>query len=248
MARRASYIKQVRQAEGQILLLDAGDELLDPEANQSIDGKKVVRVARALGAMHYDAVAAGEAELLAAGLSENGWAEAIQTPILGANLQGGDGLLPHLPYISKVVSGVRVAVIGALSPEVASAAAIPDSGTQADPMSRALAEQLGQVRPEADLIVLLLHGTFEEGQALAAELEGVDVVIVGHRALLPRTSTRIGDTLLVQVGSEGKYVGRLKLRVSGPGRVAVLEDEQVLLKPTIPDDPIVASLLDLGNR
>jgi len=233
---------------GQVLLVDGGDTIIDPKASEVIDSRQITEVAHALAAMRYDAIAAGEGELLADRLPGNDWAGVVGAPVLGANLRDREGRPPHVPCVSKSVGGVRVVVIGALSPQVASAATSAGSVAQVDPIGVSLGRLLEQVRPEADLVVLLLHGTLDEGRELAAELEGIDVIVVGHHGLLAGPSTTVGGTLLVQVGSEGKYVGRLKLRVDETGQAALLEEEQVLMTQDIPEDPTVASLLELGSR
>lgn len=65
----------------------------------------------------------------------------------------------------------------------------------------------------ADLIVLLSHNGFDVDQKLAGRVAGIDVILSGHTHDAIPEITKVGQTLLVSSGSNGKFVSRLDLDV-----------------------------------
>jgi 2',3'-cyclic-nucleotide 2'-phosphodiesterase (5'-nucleotidase family) len=239
LPRRASFVRQARQSGDGVLLLDAGNTLIDPD-DPVVDPAGPRRVASALGAMGYDAVGLGSAELLA-GSGDDGWVAALGAPLVAVNLRGAN-LPEHQGAVTRAVGDVRVAVLGAAEPS-----AIPEPlrdrlDLTVEPVAAALAGRLTQLGP-VDLVVVLLQGTFEEASALAASLGGVDVIVAGRSDGLLYDTRAVGSTLVVQALPGGGHVGRLRLEVHDRGRPTVLADERVALDDSYPDDPLVSELL-----
>jgi 2',3'-cyclic-nucleotide 2'-phosphodiesterase (5'-nucleotidase family) len=240
LPRRASFVRGVRRVEDGVLLLDAGNTVVDPEETDAARAQPR-RVASALGAMGYDAVALGPAELLAGAGGDATWVEALGAPLVAANLRG-TALPEHQTSVTKVVGGVRVAVLGAATPSAIPAPIQARLDLRMDPVADVLAKQVSQL-DAVDLVVVMLQGTFDEARELASALGGVDVIITGRSTGLLYDTARVGATLVVQALPEGKHVGRLRLEVHGRGRSTVLADERVALDDRYPDDPEVRELV-----
>jgi 2',3'-cyclic-nucleotide 2'-phosphodiesterase (5'-nucleotidase family) len=84
----------------------------------------------------------------------------------------------------------------------------------------ALAKGARELRSRgAKLVVLLSHCGLESDLRLAAATEGlIDVIVGGHSHSELREPRRVGETLTVQAGSHGSFVGELELELEG-GRI-----------------------------
>ncbi len=67
----------------------------------------------------------------------------------------------------------------------------------------------------ADLVVLLSHNGFDVDRKVATVIKGIDVILSGHTHDAVPQPTKVGNTLIVASGSNGKFVSRLDLDVQG---------------------------------
>lgn len=140
-------------------------------------------------------------------------------PILAANCRIPPALGLH-PFTVIDRAGLRIGVIG-LAAVLAPHLLPPDERhavelTIGDAELRTLIPSLRH-QHAADLIVVLSHLGFPQDCKLAAAVRGIDVILSGHthnRLVRPAV---VSDTLVMQSGAHGSFVGRLDLRVSPDG-------------------------------
>lgn len=120
-----------------------------------------------------------------------------------------------------------------------------------NPAAAALAEQIATMRKAgADLTVAVAHGKREFAEALAREVEGVDIMLVGlveglERQRLGTPVARVGGAYVVEPGEQLQTVTRLHLSVA-PGLDDLPPPRAWTLAP--PDSALQAELQRVSAR
>ena len=109
-----------------------------------------------------------------------------------------------------------------------------------------------------DKIVLLSHVGYGDDLRLAAQVDGIDVIVGGHsHTLLSSTdpaaagpyptvvASPSGDpVLVVQAEAYGKYLGQLVLTFDGDGDILSWEGAPVLVDASVARDPAIQAIVD----
>ncbi len=215
MARVATYVKQLRSQYGEnLILLDNGDILQgQPVSYYSnyVDTIQPNIAARVINYLNYDAQTIGNHDVETGHRVYDKWISATRCPMLGANVMDTRTGKPYLkPYTILQRNGIRIAVIGLLTP------AIPNwldeslwQGLRFDEMVACARKWVRAVKDEekADVVIGLFHSGKEGGittpayqenasLAVAKEVPGFDVVFYGH------DHTRFSGTVTNTAGNE----------------------------------------------
>lgn len=228
VAQLATLIDQIRSTEPNVFLFDSGDIFTGTLAKYT-SGEVSLELMMSMG---YDAMAIGNHEF------EYGWEVfarqqyRVPFPVLGANLFYQGTTIPYArPYTIIERNGVRIAVIGIMGQDAATAL-IPSNIAGIDVIDPALAvkKALEDLREDVDITVLLTHqGKTAPMQTddsspdvkrdidvdirLAGAVKGLDVLFGGHAdagteepVVHPQTGT-----LIMQTYGQGFHLGYLKL-------------------------------------
>jgi|GEM_PF-498015 len=268
MPRLATLIARERSLarnEGRhVLLLDAGDS-----SERSVWESSITK-GRAnfflLEAMGYDASTVGNGETFQWGLGALAkLVESVHFPVLAANLFAMDSNQPPVPNLKSHVifeiEKLKVAVVGVTVDE-------PSAYFRFGYRSEFAADVLGDLIPrlhETQAIILLSHLGFgyqtdEEYEArhpkdspralilgdrqIAKAVPGIDVIVGGHSHTLLNEVRCVGDTVIVQAGDYGKFLGRLDLEIGSDG-VKAIGHQVIPCDETVPSDPTISATLDL---
>jgi 2',3'-cyclic-nucleotide 2'-phosphodiesterase (5'-nucleotidase family) len=228
-----------------LLLLDTGDALVGggPLGDMS-EGEAIVA---GMGLIGYDAMALGPKEL-ALGLDtvRQRMAEA-EFPILSANVAldaSGELLAPAYRVVE--VGTYRAAIAGLTRPLEA-----PVDGIHVlDPLE-AVRRILPEMTAQAELVILLTNLPFEQAQALAVELPGIDLVVAALPSQPPTQAVRLPGTGTVVVTAElplpsytGRQIGRTTVWLQPDGSLAGETFAAIPLGLLFDDDAEMAALLD----
>jgi sulfur-oxidizing protein SoxB len=238
MDRLATLVKAVRAERGaeRTLLLDGGDTLHGSYTALHTRGADMLRVAEALG---VDAMTAhweftlGHERVRALFGDQNGRGSA-RLDFLAGNIMDNDFDEPVFkPWRIYEKGGVRIGVIGQAFPYTP----IANPRWMMPAWSFGIREEevrrnVAAVRAAgAEIVVLNSHNGFDVDRKLAGRVEGIDVILTAHtHDAIPRPE-RVGATLLIASGSNGKFLSRLDLDVKG-GRIA---DFSYALMPVLAD-------------
>ena len=216
MARVSSYVNSLRKQYGdRLLLLDNGDILQGQPLSyfsNYIDTTDMNIVAQVINYMRYDAETIGNHDVEPGHQVYDKWVGEVNCPVLGANVIDTRSGQPYLkPYVMLNRGGVRIAVLGMLTP------AIPNwlsqdiwSGLRFDEMVATARHWMKVIREDekADVVIGLFHSgkaggivtpQYEEdaSEHVARDVPGFDLVLFGH------DHTRHND---IVVNSAGKRV------------------------------------------
>lgn len=242
--RLAGVVRQIRQETGgQLLVLDCGDTLHGTYAPVATRGEVMIPVLQQMGfaamTAHWD-FAYGPARLQEI-------AAQLPYPLLAINCYDKQtGQLVFPPYRIEEVGGLRVGIIGIAAYIVDKL--MPASFSKGIRMTLGEAELPGYIhrlRHEegVDLIVVIAHLGFPQEMQLAQRVDGIDVLLSAHTHNRLWAPVKVRDTLLIQSGSHGSFVGRLDLTVAN-GKVSGYKHRLIVTGDSIEPDPEVAATVD----
>ncbi len=223
----AALIAEERSQTYDLLLFDVGDAWHDFRVPlYAVWGAD--EVVAWMNRVGYDAMAVGNhdlywgAERLAELSSETDF------PLLAANLLPQYGVVaPFIPYTLRPIDGLRVLVIGLLTPEDFPYPDYP--WVRYIEPAKALRVVLEEAGTEADLVVVLGHLSVARAVRIARVVPDIDVFLTGHSHETTPDPMREGKTLILQAGAFGRYLGRLKLEID-PQSGAIVSARNSLLE------------------
>ncbi|MFZ2089435.1 MAG: bifunctional UDP-sugar hydrolase/5'-nucleotidase, partial [Desulfobaccales bacterium] len=190
------------------LLLSAGDMIQGNTWANFSQGKSTIDV---MNAMRFDAMAVGNHEFdFGVKVLKQRMAQA-RFPILGANVKGMPGLKP---YVIKNLSGVRVAIIGVVTPDTPVATNPGNvAGLTFSTPEGAVRQVLKEIKGRADIILVLSHCGYKADRELAAQVPAIDVIVGGHSHTKILKPEQVGRTIIVQAWEHAKALGVLTLKI-----------------------------------
>ena len=270
-ARIAAAIKAEKAMHPHVLALDAGDRW---------QGTLFFRtggpdfIARAGNGIPWDAVTLGnhEFDLGIDRLAQ--YLDDCAAPTLAANLRAKPGSPIASLKETKFddirlydFNGIKVGLFGLANSDTNTFAIEPETLSKAldfTDLATAARDAVQKLeRQGAHIIIALTHEGYEADQALAAQVEGIDVIVGGHTHSLLGTGLPGAEgpyptvvekasgerTLVVQAKRSTEYLGRLFVRFSPDGRVQTWSGGPLRLTPQMPRDPAVEkTVTDAARR
>lgn len=242
-AHLSTLVKKVRANRPGALLLDGGDTWQGSGTALWTDAQDMVDAAKLLGVdimtLHWECTYGAERVLE---ISNKDFAGHID--IVAQNIKTADfGDQVFKPYVIREVNGTKVAVIGQAFPYTPIANPryfVPDwtFGIQEENMQKMVDEARGK---GAKVVVVVSHNGMDVDLKMASRVRGIDAIFGGHTHDGVPKPTLVanpgGKTLVMNAGSNGKYLGVLDLDVRD-GRIA---DYRYRLMPVfsnlLPADP-----------
>jgi 2',3'-cyclic-nucleotide 2'-phosphodiesterase (5'-nucleotidase family) len=227
LARCATVIRQVRQQEKNVLLVDAGDTFQGTAVSWLSGGRVMVKL---LNELRYDAWVLGNHEFDWGLEKLAACVELAEAPILNANLHAaGESsaddpaariLARTQPFVLRELDGVKVAIIGLNTPGIPnwSRPRLIRGLRFADSVETLKAVVPAVRRAGAQVIILVCHQGYREAgddhanqiKAIAYNFPELDVIIGGHtHRNFPEYKLR--DILYCQPGYHGIHLGRVDL-------------------------------------
>ena len=241
LAKIATVIRQVRNENKNVLLIDSGDTIQgtpleyyhNKKNNQPPDPMML-----AMNALDYDSMTVGNHEYnFGLQVLEKARSEAKFHWLSANTYNKGTNQTHYTPYIVKEVAGVRIGVLGLTTPGIPNWENGPNySGLEfREPLSEAKKwVPVLRGKERADVVVIAMHMGLEEdlrtgeinpGQvtnenraiAIAKQVPGVDLIFMGHTHV-PVPSLVINGVQLIQANYWGRHLARVDLYLENAGR------------------------------
>lgn len=237
-----SFTDSIRRLpEPNLILLDNGDLIQGTPASyyaNFVQKSKTSMIARVMNYLGYDAGTVGNHDIEAGPEVYYRLQKEFKFPWLGANIiDESTGIPAFLPYTIVERQGIRIAVLGLITPGVPGwLPKVLWPGLQFDEMvssARHWVKHL-QEHEKPDVIIGLLHtgmgqdemptdGSYAEnaGRLIAGNVPGMDVIILGHDHRQVAETIQRQDGSEVQVvnpGSAARNVGYVELKLTPSGQ------------------------------
>jgi S-sulfosulfanyl-L-cysteine sulfohydrolase len=242
-ARIAAIVKQIRAANRErVLFCDCGDTLHGTYSALKTQGQATIPVLNSLG---IDAMTAHWEFAYGPAIFKQRAVE-LGYPMLAINVYDQatkERLFP--PYSVKEIGGLRIGLVGIASNII--------DKTMPPSFSEGLEFTLGReelppiidvlrTQEKVDLIVLISHLGFPQDMKLLSEVQGIDICLSGHTHNRLFKPVLQGETLVIQSGCHGSFLGHLDLEIGG-GRVVDYRHQLIEVEADITPDPAVDDLV-----
>ena len=102
-------------------------------------------------------------------------------------------------------------------------------------------------KDQVDLVVVLSHFGFPQEAKLVKEVDGIDILLSGHTHNRITKPVMINDTILIQSGCHGSFIGRLDVEVSN-GRIQNFNHQLIEVAKELDPDPDVQHLVNKAMK
>jgi 2',3'-cyclic-nucleotide 2'-phosphodiesterase (5'-nucleotidase family) len=214
VAYMGTLIKKLQQESGDnFLLLDAGDWGQGSYESKLTHGKTMIEV---MNELEYDAAEIGNHEFDWGRPALSDMIKEAEFPIMGANIIEKGHLIDGVkPYTIEEVNGLKVGVIGMISQETPGATDPKNlDGLTFESTTKDVKKYIPELKEKgADLIVVLSHQGDKADEILAKNVSGIDVIVGGHSHTEIAEPRLVNNTIIVQSGTGGAFVGDLAIDV-----------------------------------
>ncbi len=270
LAKVATLIRQARAQSPHVLLFDSGDTIQGTPLAYHFARKDTTKpnpTIAAMNALRYDAMALGNHEFNFGLPNLMKAKREARFPMLAANVhwEGKERSATGYfrPYIIKHVAGVKVAIVGFVTPGVPRWE-IPAhyEGYQFEQIVPAAQRVIPEVRDRADLVVVIIHSGLERNAltdqpepqdiagenavgALADKVRGIDVILYGH-SHQEVGEKLINGVLLAQAKNWGQSLARaditLEKKPAGGWKIVSKKSRVLPVTDAVPPDPEILAL------
>lgn len=211
-AKIASVFEKIRNENEHTLFFDGGDTFHGTLPVVASRGEVLIPILNELGfsAMvgHWDFAYKPE-HLLALD-------KLLNYPVLGVNVYKDDGTLLLKPYSFIEIGNQKIAVIGICANIIDKTmpAAFKKGIYVTDGMDE-IDSYVKEVRGlGANLVILLSHNGYPQDIELLKNTTGIDICLSAHTHNRIYEPVKVKDTIIIQCGCHGSFVGHFKLSIS----------------------------------
>ena len=220
LAERAAFIKSVRSANRNVLVVDAGDINTGTALSNMFAAEPDYLAYNLIG---YDAATFGNHEFDGNMAKLDKQIAMAKFPYVSSNIKTSSGrFLGGNQYLVKEFEGFKVGIFGLTTLRTLAIASPDKSLTFINEINAARdVVDILRNREKVNVIIGLTHiGDVQESpdhitsQALASAVSGIDVIVDAHSHTFYKEPKKVGNTYIVSANEWGKYMGE--------GRISIL--------------------------
>ncbi len=256
--RQMTLVKSIRKECPDTLMIEGGDIT---EWTGFLSGYKSEVASRAMKLIGYQAFVLGENEIGKPDARPLDKLDPKSLPVVAANYVDPDSGKPlfkqWLPL--KTTSGLRVGLIGLVSPAAGKNFQDKDFREWVTDPNAALKKLLPGVRARSDLVIVVYHGSVAEAEETAA-VKGVDLVLATHRTdrkvVMPEKDaneidapvhTKNGVIVIASGTHETWSVGRVDCKLAGSTKISSAKHKLLYLDRAYAEDPEMVGVFQEYN-
>ncbi len=240
MAKMVEYVKNMKERQDNILMLDIGDAPYNTNVANIFEGEPVMQL---MNLMDYDAMVLGNHDFdFPFNVMERN-STIANFPFLSANTYHNAGYPDFLsPYVFVDVDGITFAVVG-LTDDSSAWYTHPKNVVGITFMDHfdAAERYVNEVRDAADIVIGLVHCHGDNGK-IAEQVEGFDFVLGGGNDIVAFPK-KMGNSYLVSTGKHAEMIGQLNLNFWNDELVG-FNFTNVFMSENLPEDPFAKILVD----
>ena len=220
------------------LKVDIGDALAGTADFERI---KLGFIHCALAQLRFDAANLGHREAALGADQLRALAKQSPVPLLSANLLDdatGSPIAKTHVIVSK--AGWRIAIVGVMDSRIP--AGKLGSGLRVDAAEDSIARLLPTLKSQADFRVLLAFTDEATLHTLARTFPEFDLVLGGKVTQPAQRIEREGRAAIFYVTNESRALGRMNVKLNGPGNMAIGKGEVQLVHDQVGEDKAIAEL------
>ena len=204
LPRRGRLVAQLRR-QAEVIVADVGGA---PSGTNAYDRCKFEAILKGERAMGIAAHNVGRAEALLGPAYLRDVRRRLDVPLISANVRDSEGRPIAEPLRIVEAAGRRVALVGVLGQQYATAE------IEVTPAGPAILEALKEVTGRYDALIVLAYLNDDDLYQLAGVLPEADVIAGGPTGQ-PLPPESIGPTLLASATNQGKFLARFDAPVAG---------------------------------
>lgn len=228
---RIAYIvnKLRKESSGNLLFMDAGDTFQGSGPAALSSGEAIIEPMNSIG---LDLATPGNWEIVYGKQRLMEITDRLNYPLIASNIVDEyTNKLIFDPYIIKIIDGIKIGVIGYTDPDVVERQPPSYSKGLIYRGKDVLQPLINRMKNDdkVDIVILLTHIGLPKAVNLAKELHNVDILLSGDTHERTYEPINIGNTLVVEPGSFGSFLGRIDMYIS-QGKIIDKEWELIELK------------------
>ncbi|MDY6821726.1 MAG: bifunctional metallophosphatase/5'-nucleotidase [Deferribacterota bacterium] len=243
---RIAYVvnKLRKENSGNLLFMDAGDTFQGSGPAALSKGEAIIEPMNSIG---LDLAALGNWEVVYGKERLLEITDKLNYPIIASNIVDKyTNKLIFDPYIIKIIDGIKVGILGYTDPDVPERQPPSYSKGLIYKDKEVLQPLIDRMKNDdkVDIVILLTHIGLPKAVNLARQLQNVDILLSGDTHERTYEPINIGNTMVVEPGSFGSFLGKVDLYIS-QGKIIDKRWELIELKSNdFQKDPNIQSVVE----